>query len=212
MVPTRFSPVDFQPFVSFDAWTYKYGRLSYTVPAGWTNGQEDRSLYVISQQVDGPTGEDHSIWLLSDEAAHKQAADCAEGQVDASVARTPTALAAWLATVPGLTTTKPQDVTLGGGKLLTIGEAQIPVGDASLTPCDPIGQSAQSDTESHCRRAGESPHRCPHADKRAQYDTLPEQGGGFFLTGRSSPGRLGLRRDGGIGRGHERSFLSRHIP
>jgi hypothetical protein len=101
----------FNPFVTFDNWTFDYGRLLYTVPAGWANEQEDRTLYVISQQG---RGEDASIWLLSDEGAHRQHASGPETAVDPAVGRTTAALQAWLARVRGLVASTPTPVTIGG--------------------------------------------------------------------------------------------------
>jgi hypothetical protein len=101
----------FNPFLSFDAWTFDYGRLSYTVPAGWANDEEDRAQYVISK---AGLGEDASIWLLSDEAAHLQGDACPENVTDASVGRTPTELVAWVRSLPGLVAFTPEQVTIGG--------------------------------------------------------------------------------------------------
>jgi hypothetical protein len=66
---------------------------------------------VISRQ---DLGEDASIWLLSDEGARAQQASCPENTGDPAVGRTPSALASWLQTRPGLTVTKPHAVTVGG--------------------------------------------------------------------------------------------------
>ena len=103
--------VIFNPFVPVDRWTFSYGRLGYTVPEGWQNDEEDRGVYVISRQG---AGEDASIWLLSEVAAHDQAADCSDNVAAAGVDRTEAALASWLTTVPGLKSTKATTVTLGG--------------------------------------------------------------------------------------------------
>jgi hypothetical protein len=107
----------FQPFLPAAQWKYSYGRLSYTVPAGWRNEEEDRMLYVLSKQ---DVGEDEAIWLLSDEAAHVQSTACPPNAVDTKVGRTPAALATWLGSLPGLATTAPQPVTIGGLTGLTL--------------------------------------------------------------------------------------------
>jgi hypothetical protein len=107
----------FQPFVPAAQWKYSYGRLTYTVPAGWRNEEEDRMMYVISKQ---DAGEDKAIWLLSDEAAHVQSTACPANAVDTKVGRTPAALATWLGSLPGLATTSPQPVTIGGLSGLTL--------------------------------------------------------------------------------------------
>ena len=101
----------FTPFVPFDDWTYDYGRFGYTVPAGWANIEEDRALYVIARQG---AGEDASIWLLSEVAAHSQGTDCPENTPAAGVGRTQAALADWIRTVPGLNVTAAQPVVVGG--------------------------------------------------------------------------------------------------
>ena len=103
--------VGFNPFVPIDRWTFSYGRLGYTVPAGWSNEEEDRALYVLARQ---DRGEDASIWLLSEVAAHDQAPDCSDNVAAAGVGRTEAALATWLTTVPGLKATTATPVTLGG--------------------------------------------------------------------------------------------------
>ena len=113
----------FTPFVPFDDWTYDYGRFAYTVPDGWANNEEDRALYVISRQG---TGEDASIWLLSEETAHSQGADCPENTTADGVGRSEPELAAWLPTVPGLQLTPAQPVVIGGLNGVTM--------DASVDP------------------------------------------------------------------------------
>jgi hypothetical protein len=101
----------FNPFLTFDSWSFDYGRLSYTVPPGWGNDEEDRTLYVLSKQG---RGEDASIWLLSDEGAHLQGATCPENQVDPRVVRTTAALSAWIRSLPGLVASATTPVTVGG--------------------------------------------------------------------------------------------------
>ena len=113
----------FNPFLTFDKWTFQYGRLAYTVPAGWGNPEEDRAEYVIART---DLGEDASIWLLSDETAHAQGPGCPENTIDASVGRKPDQLASWLRSRPGLTATAPAAVSVGGLSGLTL--------DVSLKP------------------------------------------------------------------------------
>lgn len=119
----RHASAVFNPFLTFDAWTFQYGRLAYTVPDGWGNPEEDRAEYVIART---DLGEDASIWLLSDEGAHAQPASCPENTADLTVGRTSSALASWLQTRPGLTATKPQAVTVGGLSGVSL--------DVSVTP------------------------------------------------------------------------------
>jgi hypothetical protein len=107
----------FNPFLTFDAWTFQYGRLSYEVPDGWGNPEEDRAEYVIART---DLGEDASIWLLSDETAHAQGPGCPENTIDASVGRKPDQLASWLRSLPGLTVTAPAPVSVGGLSGLTL--------------------------------------------------------------------------------------------
>jgi hypothetical protein len=101
----------FNPFLTFDAWTFQYGRLRYTVPDGWGSPEEDRAMYVIART---DLGEDASIWLLSDETAHAQSQECPENTIDPSVGGKPDQLASWLRSLPGLTATTPRPVSVGG--------------------------------------------------------------------------------------------------
>jgi hypothetical protein len=103
--------VQFNPRVPLKSWRYEYGRFGYTVPAGWENGEESRSLYTISRQG---LGEDAAIFLLSEQVAHAQAADCAENVPASGVGRTPGALVAWIRSLPSLVTTAPVTTTVGG--------------------------------------------------------------------------------------------------
>jgi hypothetical protein len=101
----------FNPFLTFDARAFDYGKLSYTVPDGWANPEEDATLYVIAKQAQG---EDASIWLLSDETAHVQRGPCPENEVDPTVGGSPDELAAWLGSLAGLSASAPKPVTIGG--------------------------------------------------------------------------------------------------
>jgi len=107
----------FDPFVPFKDWSFQYGKFAYTVPDGWANIEEDSTLYVLARQT---AGEDASIWLLSDEAAHKTGRGCPDNMVEPGVGRTPQALAAWIPTLPGVIATAPRTVDLGGLTGLTL--------------------------------------------------------------------------------------------
>jgi hypothetical protein len=99
----------YNPFMPRDAYVYDYGRLSYTVPAGWTN------------VIDGPDGfglarqgaPDAAILLSSTAIADSQAPGC-PGTVEPGIGRTAAALASWLTTLPGVDATTPATVTVGG--------------------------------------------------------------------------------------------------
>jgi len=149
----------FNPFLTFDAWTFQYGRLAYTVPNGWGNPEEDRAEYVIART---DLGEDASIWLLSDETAHVQSPGCSENTIDASVGRKPDDLASWLQSRPGLAATKPQAVTVGGLSGVTLDVSVAPdwtracPGDARPA----VELFADSDAKEHDVRAlGDTPMR-----------------------------------------------------
>ena len=108
----------FNPFTPRDKLAYEYGRLSYTVPEGWSNPVDGPDGFVLVEQANRDGG---SIEINSTAIADSQAADC-PGTTEPGVGRTPAALAAWVASLPGIDATTPAQVTVGGvsGKTLDI--------------------------------------------------------------------------------------------
>jgi hypothetical protein len=90
---------------------YKYGQFRYTVPAGWANTQDASGNYTLARQ-DGPANA--AIYLFRDVVPHAQGDDTCLGKAAPGVKRTPEAFATWLTTLPGLVTTEPVAVTIGG--------------------------------------------------------------------------------------------------
>lgn len=102
--------VVFTPLVPAADWQFRYGQFSYSVPAGWKNTADCAWCYVLQQQG-APENTNVNLW--SDAAAHVQADQCKEGS-EPGVGRSADELVAWLATLPGLVTTAPIPVTIGG--------------------------------------------------------------------------------------------------
>lgn len=111
----------FNPFVPITAYVYDYGRLTYTVADGWTNPEDGPNGYILAEKgaADGT-----AVFTFSTALADSQAVGC-PGTVQAGVGKTATALANWLTTLPGLVTTSPTSVTVGGlsGKTLDVSVA-----------------------------------------------------------------------------------------
>jgi hypothetical protein len=101
---------NFNPFVPRNTYTYAYGRLTYSVPSGWTNSEDGPDGYVLATQG---ASDGTAIYAFSTALADSQAAGC-PGTVEPGVGKTATRLAFWLTTLPGLVTTTPTPVTVGG--------------------------------------------------------------------------------------------------
>ena len=105
LAPGRHVGTPFRPFGGGTT-----GSLSYTVPTGWKEQGESQSYFAVS----GPDPAVlTSISVLSDVAPSTEDKNCT-GTPVADVGRTPTAVAAWLATLTGLVVTKPTPVSIGG--------------------------------------------------------------------------------------------------
>ena len=87
-----------------------YASFAYSVPAGWANTNDNLFLYTL-RPLDAP--ENLRISLLTYVVPHSQSEPCAEA-VEPGVGRTPSAIAEWLATLPGLAVTAPAPITVGG--------------------------------------------------------------------------------------------------
>jgi hypothetical protein len=87
-----------------------YARFAYSVPGAWANPEDSPETYVL-QPLDAP--ENARISLSTDVVPHSQSEPCAEA-FEPGVGRTPSAIADWLATLPGLVVTAPAPITVGG--------------------------------------------------------------------------------------------------
>jgi hypothetical protein len=97
-----------------------YGQLRYTVPAGWANSKDFPTGYALMPAADyaGAAGAtdgsaEHGIYIFAQPAAQADNASCAN-QLEPGVGQTPAALAAWVASRPGVIATKPTAITIGG--------------------------------------------------------------------------------------------------
>ena len=107
---------NFNPFVHVTDYVYDYGRFSYVVPDGWSNIVDGRNGYILAEQG-APA--DTALYLFATAYPKAQAAECS-GSIDSSVGRSASAFASWLATLPGLVTTAPAPVTVGGLSGMTL--------------------------------------------------------------------------------------------
>jgi hypothetical protein len=112
----------FNPFVPVKDYVYAYGRVSYTVPSGWTNTVDGANGYILAQHG---APKDAAIYLFSTALADSQASGC-PGTIQPGVGHTASALATWLTTLPGLVTTKPVSVSLGGLHGMTLDVSVAP--------------------------------------------------------------------------------------
>lgn len=123
-VSTQFTPL-VPPINGQDS--YSYGALSYTVPTGWANMDDDNIGYVLARQ-DAPVNT--GIWVWSDVVPHSQA-DMCSSTPEPGVGRDSAAFAAWLTTLPGLITTAPVPVTISGLSGLMVDLSVAPTWTAS---------------------------------------------------------------------------------
>lgn len=121
LVPGTYHSTVFTPFAQPGSWQYHYGELSYTAPAGWRNAEDDPGGMAFARQ-DAP--ENTGIFIWSDAVAHSQVDQCSE-VAEAGLGRTADAIVTWLAALPGLVTTSPVSVTIGGlsGRMIDISVA-----------------------------------------------------------------------------------------
>jgi len=100
----------FNPFVPRSAFVYDYGRLSYTVPEGWSDAVDGPDGFTLVEQASRQAG---AINLNSTAMADSQAATC-PGTPEPGIGRTSAALSTWLTTLPGVVATTPTPATVGG--------------------------------------------------------------------------------------------------
>ncbi len=114
------------PRIDADAtWRPTVGALTYTVPDGWANSSDwpDAFELVPAQELPPVAESDRSrnIGVFRQPSAMTQDRPCSD-QVEPGVGRTVDDLVAWLQTVPGLNTTGPTPISIGGhdGQMLDI--------------------------------------------------------------------------------------------
>jgi len=140
----------FNPYVHVTDWVYAYGRLTYTVPDGWSNPIDGRHGYILVKQ-DAP--KDAAIYLFATTMAASSANGCPTG-VDTTVPHTASALAGWVATLPGLVTSSPAPVTVGGLQGMTLDVSVSPtwtatcpaITDKPYVPLFTNGESSEADS------------------------------------------------------------------
>lgn len=130
----------FTPFVAPAAWAFAYGKFSYTTPAGWANVEDCPGCYVLAKQ-EAPASTAITIW--NDVAAHRQDNQCTFGPAP-GVGRSADAIVNWLTKLPGLTTTTPAPISVGGlrGKMVDL--AVKPTWTATCPYADPPGRALVS--------------------------------------------------------------------
>jgi hypothetical protein len=92
-----------------DTWTPRYAAITYTVPDGWINEQDWPDFYRLQPAA---SEVEASIFFVRDVVLSSRADHCS-GDADPDAETTPEAIATALA-VPGLTTSTPEAVTIGG--------------------------------------------------------------------------------------------------
>ena len=108
--PGRHVSINYRPFGDWKSWSFAYGRFGYTVPAGWTNLEDNADGFSLGPAA-GPEGA--GIFAFTDPRAHAQGADCPH-RLAPSVDGSAEAIAAWLRSLPGLDVTNVEPVVVGG--------------------------------------------------------------------------------------------------
>jgi hypothetical protein len=119
----------FDPFVPESAWTFRWGVLAYSAPAGWMNDEDCAWCYRLSQ-LGAPENTNINVW--SEAVPHVQADQCTQAP-EPGVGRTADAIVTWLASLPGLVTSTPTPVTIGG---LSGEQIDLSVAPAWTASCD----------------------------------------------------------------------------
>jgi hypothetical protein len=99
-----------------DEWVYYRGAMSYTTPAGWSNSVDWPAEYVLRGQS---APDDSGIFMWSDVVIVNQADPCIEAP-EPAVERTAAAMADWIANAPGVVSTVPLALAIGGIEGLTL--------------------------------------------------------------------------------------------
>jgi hypothetical protein len=90
--------------------------MSYTTPAGWSNSVDWPAEYVLRGQS---APDDSGIFMWSDVVIVNQADPCIEAP-EPAVERTAAAMADWIANAPGVVSTVPLALAIGGIEGLTL--------------------------------------------------------------------------------------------
>lgn len=107
------------------------GPLSYAVPAGWGDGWEcPQCLNLVKTDVAATTTT--SIDMYANIKPTSLGAPC--NTAIAGAGTTPTGIAQWLTTLPGLVVTTPSPVTIGGLAGISVDVSVVPNGDTGACP------------------------------------------------------------------------------
>lgn len=98
-------------------WSPFVGGVTYTVPEGWANSSDWPDTFELVPAEELPPVDEanrrRNINVMRQPTAMTQDRPCTD-QVELGVGRTVDDLMAWLPTVPGLITTEPSPITIGG--------------------------------------------------------------------------------------------------
>jgi hypothetical protein len=97
-------------------WTANFGALSYSVPDGWANSADWPQTFDLVPQAElamAETDKTRKIGLVTQPLAMAQDQPCSDTAAP-GVGRGVDALVTWMRTVPGLVTSKPTTMTIGG--------------------------------------------------------------------------------------------------
>lgn len=99
------------------AWEPDFGGLTYSVPEGWANSNDGPDSFELVPATEMPpvseTDRRRNIGIFRQPTAMTQDRPCSD-EAEPEVGRTVEDLAAWLQMVPGLDTTTPEPITIGG--------------------------------------------------------------------------------------------------
>jgi hypothetical protein len=105
--------------------------ITYTVPPGWTNMEDLPGNFWLYRASDPQVGALGGSYLGIYQNARASAISCAEAPQD-GVGPTPRDLVKWFQSIPGLLTSKPKPVTVGGLEGLQI-DFSLPPGNKTCT-------------------------------------------------------------------------------
>jgi hypothetical protein len=98
-------------------WEPDFGGLMYTVPEGWANSNDGPDSFELVPAAEMPPVAEsdrlRNIGVFRQPSAMTQDRPCSD-EVEPGVGRTVDDLVAWLQSVPGLNTTEPTPITIGG--------------------------------------------------------------------------------------------------
>ena len=121
-------------------WAPVFGALTYTVPDGWANASDWPESFELVPASELPPIDDADrtgvIDIFTQPTAMKQDRPCSD-EVEPGVGRSADELAAWITTVPGLVTTEPTPITIGGHSGQTLDLSIDPSWTGLCSPDDP---------------------------------------------------------------------------